>query len=83
MGKYPTGNYNGDVVGMSTVHEVVAARHCDLRSVLLISPKSYPILSFNHKNPPMVENSTTRPPSWRKLWLKDTADPILSLITLK
>ena len=35
----------GDVVGMSTVHEVVAARHCDLRSVLLISPKSYPILS--------------------------------------
>ena len=34
---------------------------------------SYPAVSFNHKNPPMVGNSTTRPPSWRKLWLKDTA----------
>ena len=42
---------------------------------------SYPAVSFNHKNPSMVENSTTRPPSWRKMWLKDTADPILSLIS--
>ena len=52
----------GDVVGMSTVHEVVAARHCDLRSVLLISPKSYPI----QRCP-----STTKIPLWLKIQPQD------------